>query len=130
MPPQRTAPHGTTSRWRTGCREHGDGCLEAHNTETRDHKRRQREAVFTVAKQRKVLRRCRSGAAPKEAAEAVGITVQALRGFARSHPEFGEALREALMVGRRPDIPHGTPMGYRHYGCRCPECSEAHHPKA
>jgi hypothetical protein len=128
MPPTATARHGTPSRWRSRCR--CSLCTRAHNDDTRTWRRTLVEAGFPAKVRRRVLRLCASGHAPADAASRLGLHVQAVWGYARSHPEWLAALDQALLAGRNPNIPHGTPTGYRHWKCRCHECRSAHHGEA
>lgn len=119
------SPHGTTNRWRIGCR--CDECGEAHNVDTRDAGREQAEAAFPPAHRARVLRAVRRGATMADATAAVQITVQAAYGRCQWDPEWAQDLTDAQMDGRPDGVEHGTPTGYRHSGCRCPECRAAHH---
>ena len=123
--PRPPAEHGTTNRWRTGCR--CDPCTDAHNQDSKTYKRVLSAAAFGPVQRRRALALCRKGKSPRAAAEAVGITTQALW-FFKGEPGWRAQLDAALMDGRRADVPHGTAAGYRHYKCFCPECRAAHHP--
>lgn len=127
MPPP-PAQHGTTNRWRTGCREPDCGCRQAHNTDTRTYRRNLADRAFPPKARTRLLRLISRGATITEAAEQVGVTTHAVYGRRRVDPAWGNRLDAALMAGRDPDVPHGIPSGYRHHRCRCPECRAAHHP--
>lgn len=83
---------------------------------------------FPLRQRRKLLRLLARSTAITDAAEQVGVTVQTIHARTRIDPNWQGLLDQALMTGRDPEAPHGTPTGYRHYKCRCPECRQAHHP--
>lgn len=62
-----------------------------------------------------------------QAADAAGVTAQAIWGRARVDAGWRDQLNQALVAGRDPEVPHGTLSGWRWYRCRCPECRAAHH---
>ncbi|WP_431881942.1 hypothetical protein [Micromonospora chalcea] len=78
----------------------------------------------------RALHLIRGGATPADAAAALGISAQTIHARVRVDPTWQAKLDAALMEGRRPDVPHGTPAGYRYHRCHCPECRAAHHPKS
>jgi hypothetical protein len=100
----------------------------AHNADTNEDVRRAADERFPPKQRRAFLRLLERGVAISEAAEKVGITVQAVHARCRFDPEWQGLLDAALIAGRDPDAPYGTPTGYRRYRCRCPDCRRAHHP--
>ncbi|WP_213455448.1 helix-turn-helix domain-containing protein [Rhizomonospora bruguierae] len=124
--PRPPAAHGTPSRWRVGCR--CPCCLSAHNADTASRRRAASDDRFPLRQRRRLLRLIAQGAPVTEAAELVGVTYQAVHARTRTDPAWQGLLDQALMTGRRVDVPHGTESGYRQYRCRCPECRRAHHP--
>ncbi|HEY3478418.1 MAG TPA: hypothetical protein VGL02_05895, partial [Streptomyces sp.] len=74
---------------------------------------------------RHVLREARTGRPPAMIAAALGIPVQRIWAYARTHPVWLTELDDALMEGRDPGVPHGS-AGYRQHGCFCPVCRSAH----
>lgn len=126
--PRPPAAHGTTSRWRTGCR--CTPCARAHIADTNGRNRVVADARFPARARRRVLAQLRRGRSPVEAAAAVGLPVQTLYARRRFDVAWARQMDDALMEARDPGVPHGTPTGYRHHGCRCPECRAVHHPVA
>ncbi|ABP52991.1 hypothetical protein Strop_0507 [Salinispora tropica CNB-440] len=123
--PRPLAPHGTANRWRTGCG--CDECYGAHLDDLFLWRRKKADLRFPAPIRNEVLRLIRQGYRPVEAARRVGIHVQTVYARSRIDPAWQGRLDGALMAGRRPDVPHGTPTGYRHFWCVCPECRAAHH---
>lgn len=113
--------HGTAEKWRLACR--CGLCLEAHNIDTRDLRRRWSYIDQTVWHE--VLRAIRSGRPIGDAAERYGVTVHALYAQGRVYPDRSDQLDAALMHGRDPNLDHGTEVTYRWGKCRCPECRAA-----
>lgn len=123
MPRPRTADHGTPARWRTGCR--CSDCLAAHNAESRDLRRHAADRALPPAARRRILAAVRRGRSMTQAADAAGVTAQAIWGRARVDAGWRDQLNQALVAGRDPEVPHGTLSGWRWYRCRCPECRAA-----
>lgn len=114
--------HGTADRWRLGCT--CDACRDAHLDQVRDMRRGR--AIFRIDWVRdQILDILASGGTFADVHAQTGLTSQALHGAARTDADWRAALDEALMVGRDPDLAHGTPSGWRR-GCRCPECRAEH----
>lgn len=117
--------HGTANRWRTGCR--CDSCRDAHNRNLRRYRRRHAAQTLPPSTRRSILAAIRAGTPLVVAAAQAGTTQQRIWALARAVSQFGAHLDAALMWARDPAVPHGTPSGYRHHRCRCPECRAAHH---
>jgi len=116
------AAHGTASRWRSGC--DCPDCNAAHNADLvvwRDARATDRwrpiEDDLCVA--------LASGVPYRDALEQFEVSPTALTGHRRRNPAFAARIDEALMLGRDPDLDHGSASGWRHK-CRCPECREHH----
>lgn len=123
-PPQAPRRRSRGSRWRQG--ERGSKARREHNIETRDLRRKKTLARFTPGIERTLLESLREGVPLVEAAAQVGMQQQTLFGRARFDHGWKTRLDRALMAGRNPDVRHGTDYVYKQYGCRCPECREAH----
>ncbi|TDC02649.1 hypothetical protein E1091_00160 [Micromonospora fluostatini] len=89
-------------------------------------RRKRADERFPVKLRTRVLQLVRRGATPADAARAVDLPVQTIHSRSRIDPAWQARLDKALMAGRRPDVPHGTPSGYRYHKCHCPECRAAH----
>ncbi|MFD9965040.1 hypothetical protein [Amycolatopsis sp. NPDC058986] len=113
-------PHGTASRWRYGC--HCTACRTAHNTDTRDWRRRAAriDDVLWAA----LLHAIRRGTPVREAAARHHLTPHRLYAQARIDPARGRELDAALDAGRDPALDHGTAHAYRQH-CRCTPCRAA-----
>lgn len=114
-----TAPEGR--RW---C----PTCLPRHLYDSTTRREKNRQERLPSGLRETILNRLAAGERLPEVAQDLGTTPQAVWGAARVWPWWRHALDEALMAGRPPDVEHGTTQAYRHGGCRCPECREAHHP--
>ncbi|MFD8385214.1 type I-E CRISPR-associated protein Cse1/CasA [Streptomyces sp. NPDC059679] len=84
------------------------------------------EAIFTIDKRGEVLRRLAAGDELADVCTDLDLTPHRVHGFRAYDDEWGQALDQALMAGRDPDLDHGSEQAYRHGRCRCPECREAH----
>lgn len=120
-----TAEHGTAARWRAGC--HCNRCREVHALAARHDRRTAAEDRFPQRKRGRLLGLIRRGASVADAADRLGLAQQTVHAYARQYTDWQIKLDAALMEGRDPDAPHGTPTGYRWHRCRCPECRQAHH---
>lgn len=67
-----------------------------------------------------------AGRAVVEVTKTTGASWQAIVGRGQWDKAWQNALDDALLRGRNPDLEHGTEMAYRHGRCRCPECRVAH----
>lgn len=114
--------HGTSARWSAGC--NCEECAGAHLSAVRDLRRRKSLEALEPHREQ-ILSMLASGDTYKKIFEKTGIRPQALTGIASWDEGWRQALDEALMTGRRPDLNHGTSWGWR-CGCRCPECRDAH----
>lgn len=123
MPKTAASAHGTSSRWRLGCR--CDDCWEAH----RVHQRAERRAKSIAAlrpHRAKILRALAHGRSVDEALLGTGLTPGNLYGIAKWDQEWAAQLDSALLAGRDPRLRHGTEVAYKVGRCRCPECRAAH----
>lgn len=109
--------------WRRGCR--CDICEYLHLIDLRLFRAARAERALPPPLRRHVLREARAGRPPAAVAAALGVPVQCIWSYARSHPVWFTELDDALMEGRDPDVPHGS-QGYRWHGCVCPTCRRAH----
>lgn len=117
-----TAEHGTASRWRAGC--DCDACGAAHNLDTQQRRREARQAWW-VQRTEPLLKRLAGGGDYGHVLADLEVTAAAVTARRRTDPSFAQALDEALMTGRDPDLRHGTAAAWKRR-CRCPECREHH----
>lgn len=114
--------HGAAG-WRRGCR--CVLCADSHNRAERARRARRARRGLDRYLRRRLLAGIAAGSHPVAVAESLGLTwprVLALRQYDR---RWEVRLDAALMVGRNPDIAHGTYHSYQKHRCRCPECRVA-----
>lgn len=121
--PRPKAPHGTTQRWRNGCR--CDACLDAHNLDTRDRRRVASAAQLDLIAAN-LVSRLAAGDPFAQVARDLGTTPTAIHGRASWDPAWAALIDAALIAGRDPLLNHGSASAYRHGRCRCPECRQFH----
>lgn len=113
------------SRYRAGAR---DGQARAGKAAAdRDRRRALADAAFPAERRKAILDGVQSGFRLSEVARANGVSVQSIYGLADRDPTFAEALDAAQRRAAPADCPHGTPTGYRWYGCHCRACRSAKH---
>lgn len=118
--------HAPTSRYRDGARD--DEARAAHTDASREWRRQVGDAIFTPGVRTLLLDAVADRVPLAQVADALGISYQAVHGYAARYPEFADALDQACRDAAPLDTRHGTPGGYRHGGCRCRDCRAAHHP--
>lgn len=121
--PPMTAEHGTTSRYRGGCRCRP--CGRAHVAQTNARVAARRRRTYTPEKLAAVAASLAAGMPYTRAVLANGLSVQGLGKWLYQHPHDRAVIDHALRAGRDPAIAHGTHSGWR-AGCRCPECRATH----
>ncbi|MCB5181511.1 type I-E CRISPR-associated protein Cse1/CasA [Streptomyces antimicrobicus] len=84
------------------------------------------EAIFPPAKREELLRRLADGQPLADACTALDLTPHRVHGYSAYSDTWRAELDQALTAGRDPQLNHGTESAYRHGGCRCPDCREAH----
>ena len=112
---------GTAYSYRLGCR--CQPCKTAHAAESKIWKRK--TDAIPELHQKMILEAIASGLSGKEFVEKTAYTWQKIRGIAAFDQGWSDAVDQALMEGRDPNIPHGEYRSYRWFKCRCPECLEA-----
>ncbi|MEU7322641.1 hypothetical protein ABZ682_19110 [Streptomyces griseoviridis] len=83
-----------------------------------------RPGKFPQAAQQRLLELLAAGRPLTRACEDVGVAAARVHALARLDARWSRRLDDALLAGRNPDLPHGTPRGYS-LGCRCPQCRRA-----
>lgn len=117
-PPDHDVYAPSTCR-RLGCR--CGRCTAWHNASTRDG-RRARRPEFGEGQRAALLAAVEDGSALAEAAELVGLSAGAVKGRARTEPEFAARLAEACWSLCANPSACGTPGEYRR-GCRGTGCT-------
>lgn len=124
--PRARGPRAGTSLYRYGVRDDPDVRTE-HSDASREWRRRIADALFPEHVRTAILTAVAAGATLADATEAVNVSINQTRGLAPRDADWAAQLDKALRAGADPDTLHGTPSGYRHWGCRCSLCYEAHH---
>ncbi|MDT0476225.1 helix-turn-helix domain-containing protein [Streptomyces sp. DSM 41014] len=83
-----------------------------------------RPGKFPQAAQQRLLELLAAGRPLTRACEDVGVAAARVHALAHLDARWSRRLDDALLAGRDPDLPHGTPRGYS-LGCRCPQCRRA-----
>ncbi|WP_100445294.1 hypothetical protein [Glycomyces xiaoerkulensis] len=91
----------------------------------RDRQRRNTLAMFDGIEQM-LLNDIAAGIPLKQAVEWYGLTLRGVHNRARWDAEWSERLDASLLAGRDPDLEHGRDPTYKRFGCRCPDCRDAH----
>lgn len=126
MSPRPLADHGTTNRWRTGCR--CEPCRAAHSGDSQQQRRTAMVALSDpVADQ--LFADLAAGVPLRDAALQHGLTSHQVYGRATWDTAWAARLDAAQREGRDPTLEHGTATAYRHGHCRCPDCRATHHPQ-
>lgn len=114
----------TRYRTRTGpCEGRCEVCRWDHAREARERRQAAIESgPLSFETRREIVAQLWGGVALDTVAEDAGVTVRQLWSIGAAFPEFVDAMDQALLATRDPDIDHGTGYSYRTYGCRCPEC--------
>lgn len=111
------------SRYRAGDRD--DGARAGKAADDRARRRVLADQAFPPPVRQAILAAVQRGTRVAEAARDLGVTVQAVYGLAGRDRSFADALDAAQRRAAPVDCPHGTPMGYRWYGCHCRACRAA-----
>jgi hypothetical protein len=111
------------SRYRAGARDAAARSGKA--AADRARRREQANAAFPPDVRKALLDAVRSGTRLSTAARDVGVTVQGIYGLCARDPIFAQALDAVQRAAAPAGCPHGTPGGYRWYGCRCWACRAA-----
>ena len=110
--------HGSTNRWRWGCR--CLACKKAHVDHSRTSRRASRDVEFGKH-ETQVLTALASGETPESACAGTTLSIGKLYGRAKWDKDWRNRLDLAMTLGRLPGVPHGTETAYKK-GCRCPDC--------
>lgn len=119
--------HGTVSRYSAGCR--CKACHDAHLHDLKVRRAARRDRFWSPDRVDALLTALAAGTAYRDAAEAAGVTPQAITKRRLRNDFFSRRLDAALRDGRDPHLPHGTHKAWQ-VGCRCPECRDHHHATA
>lgn len=116
------APHGTPSRWRTGCA--CAPCRTAHNRDTTQRRREERQTWWDIRAD-DFIDRIAAGNDYNRTLKELGLTHQAVTGHRKRDPNFAQRLDAALTYIRDPALTHGIATAWK-AGCRCPDCRAYH----